>query len=248
MKIIIVDDENATINRVSKILNTNFPDIEIVANAVDVKSAVEVINLHQPDLVLLDINLPDGTGFDVLQQLYPVNFRVIFITAYEHYAIKAFKFSAIDYILKPIDIDEFISSIHKAKELLKKENPNSQIDALISNYQTVNTEAKKIVLKTSESIHLVNIKDIIRLESDGAYTFFYFVEAPKIIVSKNIKEFEELLGDYGFFRTHQSHLINVKHLIKYQKSDGGYVIMKDQSTVPVSIRKKEQLMKMFEKM
>jgi len=241
MKIAIIDDEKHLIDRLTSVVTKFFPDYEIVGTAGGVKEGIALISLKQPDIVLLDIHLSDGMGFDIIKNLFPVNFKLIFITAHEQFAIKAFKFSALDYILKPFDDSELVEAIERAAQQFKKENSDLRIETLLSNIKAETIEIKKIVLKTSDSIYVVRINEIIRLESDGAYTQFYFVDGRKILVSKNLKEFEELLSDYGFFRIHQTHLINMNYVVSYQKGDGGSVIMKDGSMPPVSVRKKEAL-------
>lgn len=245
MKIAIIDDEKHLIDRLSSVVTKYFSDFEIVGTAGSVKECIALISMKHPDIVLLDIHLSDGTGFDIIKSLFPVNFKLIFITAHEQFAIKAFKFSALDYILKPFDDGELVEAIERAANQVKKENADVKIETLLSNIKAETIEIKKIVLKTADSIYVVRINEIIRLESDGAYTQFYFTDGRKILVSKNLKEFDELLSDYGFFRIHQTHLINMNYMVSYQKGDGGYVIMKDSSMPPVSVRKKEALINYF---
>ncbi|MEI6346901.1 MAG: LytTR family DNA-binding domain-containing protein [Bacteroidota bacterium] len=241
MKIAIIDDEKHLIDRTCDVVKQHFPSFEIVGTAGTVEDAINLIANTQPNIVLLDIHLSDGTGFDLIQRLFPINFKIIFITAHEQFAIKAFKFSALDYILKPFDDIDLVDAINRASSQLQKESSDVNIEALLSNIKTGTKEVKKIVLKTNDSIYVVRVNEIIRLESDGAYTQFFFLDGKKVLVSKNLKEFEDILCDYGFFRIHQSHLINTEFLIRYQKGDGGFVIMKDGSMPPVSVRKKEQL-------
>ncbi len=241
VKIAIIDDEKHLINRTIEIIQQHFPLFEIVGTAGTVEEAIVLIANTQPQIVLLDIHLSDGTGFDLIQRLFPINFKIIFITAHEQFAIKAFKFSALDYILKPFDDDDLVNAINRASSQVTKENTDLTIEALLSNIKIGSKDVKKIVLKTNDSIYVVRINEIIRLESDGAYTQFFFHDRQKVLVSKNLKEFEDILCDYGFFRIHQSHLINTEYLIRYQKGDGGFVIMKDGSMPPVSVRKKELL-------
>ncbi len=243
MKVVIVEDEKHLIDRIKKIFNTHFSSIEIAGTAGTVKDAIHLIVNSKPDIVLLDIQLMDGTSFDVLQQVSPINFKIIFITAYQQFAVKAFKFSALDYILKPFDDLELVDSIQKAMLRVYKESSDIYIEALLSNIKTESRETKKIVLKTNDNIYVVRIHEIIRLESDGAYTKFFLKNGEKVLVSKGLKEFDDILIEYGFFRIHQSHLINTQFLSKYQKGDGGSVVMVDGSTSPVSMRKKEQFIR-----
>lgn len=245
IKTIIIDDEPRARDTIADILELYCKNVNVIAQAEDVKSGIKTISQNKPDVVLLDIKMPDGTGFDLLKQLDVIDFKVIFITAYEEYAIKAFKFSALDYILKPIDPDELIKAIEKAEQSFHQENTKLKLDAFYSNIENISKEVKKIVLKTFDSIHLVNVQDIIRCEADRNYTQFFFNDGEKLLVSKTLKEFDEILNEYGFFRAHQSHLVNMAYVKRYEKKGGGYLVMKDNSSITVSFRKKEQLLKLF---
>ncbi|MCD4747129.1 MAG: LytTR family DNA-binding domain-containing protein [Bacteroidales bacterium] len=244
ISIVIIDDEPKARETIINILKLSKAGINIVGQAEDVSSGYDIIILKNPDLVLLDINLPDGTGFDLLKKFEKINFKVIFITAYEEHAIKAFKFNALDYILKPVTAGDLIQAVEKAGESIYKEETGIQLSALLSNLNKI----KKIVLKTAESIHLINVKDIIRCESDVNYTIFHLINDEKLMVSKTLKEYTELLESVGFFRTHQSHLVNLDHIVRYDKAEGGHLVMDDESIVPVSSRKKENLLMLFENM
>jgi two-component system LytT family response regulator len=199
---------------------------------------------YSPDLLLLDIQLPDGTGFDLLGEVNQFNFKLIFITAFEEYAIKAFKFSALDYLLKPFDPDEVSKALARVKEAIDLEDTQLKLNAFLSNMQNISSEAKKIVLRTSESIHLVNVQDIMHCQSDGNYTNIYLDGSKKLIVSRTLKEFEQMLEPYGFFRLHQSHLMNLNYLDHFNR-EREHVVLKDLTSLPVSSRKKDQLLKIF---
>lgn len=242
MKVAIIEDEQHTSQRLQNIVNNHFPDFDIIGTAESVVEGIDVIRLGHPQIVLMDIHLKDGTGFDLIERLFPIDFKIIFITAFEHFAIKAFKFSAIDYVLKPFDDTDITEAIQRAVQQLNKESGDLKIEALLSNYKSEQKELKKIVLKTNDSIYVVRVNEIIRLESDGAYTRFFFTDGRNVLVSKNLKEFDDLMSEYGFFRIHQTHLINMEYVVRYLKGDGGFVIMKDGSKPPVSTRKKEALM------
>jgi len=244
ISIAVIDDEPKARETIINILGLSAIELTVVGEADSVKSAYEMLTFKSPDLVLLDINLPDGTGFDLLKMFDNVNFKVIFITAHEEYAIKAFKCSAIDYILKPITAGELLGAIEKAHESFNKEETALKLSTLLSNLDKL----KKIVLKTAESIHIINVTQIIRCEADVNYTTFYLTGSEKLLVSKPLKEYDELLSPAGFFRPHQSHLVNLDHILRYEKSDGGYLVMDDNSAVPVSTRKKEELFRLFENM
>lgn len=245
MKAIIIDDEQRVIGTISKLLRDNFNDMEIIGTANDIETGYQLILEHDPDILILDINLPDGTGFDLVKKIDTPNFKLIFITAYEDYAIKAFKFSAIDYLVKPVQQDELVSAINRAKELIKKEDQQLKLTALLDNIGEEHSQ-KKIVLRTAESLHLVKIEDIIRCESDSNYTMFHLAGGKKILVSRTMKEFAELLKNSGFLRVHQSHLININYIDRYAKAEGGAMIMKDNSNIPISHERKSTILKHLE--
>lgn len=246
LRTIIIDDEKNAREAITRISEQHCNDISIIAYADDVESGIKAITKFKPDLVLLDIKMPDGTGFDILRQIDNISFSTIFITAFNEYAIKAFKFSAIDYLLKPIDVDELKSAVAKVIEAKKQENTKMKLDVFLENIDNISKEAKKIILKTSDSIHLINVNEILRCESDGNYTKFYFTNQQSIMVSKNLKEYYDMLKDYQFFRPHQSHIININFIKRFHKLDGGHLVMQDDSIVPVSTRKRDELMKIFE--
>ncbi len=244
ISIAVIDDEPKARDAIINLLALSPVDLTIAGEADSVESAFEMINLQSPDLVLLDIDLPDGTGFDLLKKFAAIHFKVIFITAHQEHAIRAFKYSAVDYILKPITAGGLFSAIEKAAEEISKQETVLKLGTLLSNLEKL----KKIVLKTAESIHIINVSQIIRCEADVNYTTFFLQEGEKLLVSKSLKEYDELLGQAGFFRTHQSHLVNLDHILRYDKMDGGYLVMDDNSAVPVAVRKKDELFRLFENM
>lgn len=245
IRTLIIDDEAPIRELISGILENYSEHTEVCGTADGVKTGLEAIRQHNPDLVLLDVNLTDGTGFDLLRQLDDIRFSVIFITAYEKYAVKAFRFSAVDYIMKPVNIDELLAAIDKAIDLMERKTLNQQLKNFFDNLNS-KPEDKKIVLKDSKSIYIVKVADIIRCEADHNYTTFYLTNGKQMIVSKTLKEYEELLSDFMFLRTHQSHLININHIISFEKNEGGYLKMADGSPVPVSKRKRDELMDFFD--
>ena len=244
MRTVIIDDEENARQTISKMISQECEDVQIVAEAGDIENGLSILSKHQPEVVLLDIQLPDGTGFDLLERLDSYDFKLIFITAFEEYAVKAFKFSAIDYLLKPFDPEEVKKALKKAKEVMDKEETRLKLNAFLSNIDNISKEVKKIVLKTSDSIHLVNVQDIIRCQSDCNYTYFYLYGGKKMIVSRTLKEFDSMLTPYGFFRVHQSHLVNLNYMDFFNK-ENEKIVLKDGSSVPVSYRKKDQLIKIF---
>jgi two-component system, LytTR family, response regulator len=248
MRIVIVDDEPMARNAIISILKIGFPQVEISGQAETVLSAVELIKKVNPDLVFLDIDLPDGTGFDLLALLQPAKFKIIFVTAHQEFAIKAIKFSALDYILKPVSSIELAASMTKVINDKAIGDIDLKFETLLSNYNSPRKEMRKIVLRTSESIHIVEIEDIIRCESDNNYTTFFLKDNQKILVSKGLKEYDDMLADYGFYRAHQSHLVNINFINRFDKKDGGYLVLADKTHVPVSQRKRQGLLDLFEKM
>ncbi len=241
IKAIIVDDEQA--NRIlnKRLLNEYFPNVSVVAEADSVKTAVNVIRENNPDLLLLDIEIKGGNGFEVLQQLKPYRFKVVFITAFNQFAIKAIKFSAMDYILKPVNEVEFQQAIQNVLHSIdSNENINKQNEYLLDYYKK-QTQQGKIVLRTTDALHIIDMADIIYCRSDNTYTSFHLTSDEKIIVSKSIKEYDDLLKDYGFFRPHQSYLVNLNFVKKVDKGDGGFVVMKNGKEIPVSSRQKKKI-------
>jgi len=243
-KVLIIDDEKPTRDLIKRMLESFNLNISIHTDGENVATGVKAIEQIEPDLVLLDIQMPDGNGFDVLKQTSYKNFQVIFITAFQEFAIQAIKFSALDYILKPIDMEELQSSISRALESITEKIDESQYNALQNNIQP--QQKKKLVLKTLESIHIVDIENIVRCEADKNYTSFYLADGKRIIVSKTLKDYDILLSGHNFFRAQQSHLINVNFIDRYDKHDGGSVIMKDGAEVPLSPAKKDQFFRLLE--
>jgi two-component system LytT family response regulator len=241
LRAVIIDDIDAIRNKNTALIKEHCPGVSIMAEANDVKSGVEVIKKFLPDLVFLDVEMPDGTGFDLLQQLKPVTFKVIFITGFQDFAIKAFRFSAIDYLLKPIEPADLIEAVQKAEETLNKEALDLKFKTLFTNIERPKN-LQKLVLKTTEKLYSVNVQDIVNCESEKNYTTFYFVNAPKLMVSTTLKEYETLLAPLGFFRSHQSHLINMLYFDHFVKADGGTIVMKNKTAVPLASRKKEEFM------
>jgi len=248
IKVIIVDDDAGNRAQNKRLLNEYFPDIPVVAEADSVETAVEAIRKYKPDLVLLDIEIIGGSGFQVLQQLKPYSFKVVFITAFDNFAIKAFKFSAIDYILKPVNEVEFQQAIQNVLHSVNSlENIHKQNEYLLDYYKK-ETQQGKIVLRTADAMHIVDIEEIIYCRSDNAYTSFYLSSGEEIIVSKSIREYVDLLREYGFFRPHQSYLVNLNYVKKVDKGDGGFVVMKNGKEIPISSRQKKKIIELLEKL
>ena len=241
---IIIDDENRTRDLIAKMINSFGLDIEAIPAGNNVQSGIKAIEVHKPDLVFLDIQMPDGTGFDLLRAIPNKTFDVIFITAHEEFAIKAIKFSALDYILKPVDTDELKAAVEKALTTIDNRKEETQFEALQNNIHP--HQKRRLVLKTQESVHVVDLEHIIRCEADRNYTSFYLTQNRKILVSKTLKEYETLLSGYNFLRVQQSHLVNLDYVDRYDKGNGGTVVMKDGSEVPLSPAKREIFFKILE--
>jgi len=244
IKAIVIDDETNNQELICNLLRSYAENIQVAAVAGSVESGYQAIIEHQPDLVFLDIQMPDGTGFDLLKKFEKVNFKVIFVTAHQEYAIEAFKYSALDYLLKPLSPSNLISAIKKVEESFNSDELNLKLKTLLSNITEPAKTKRKIVLKTMERIYSVDLNDVIRFESDGGYTKVYLLDGKRIMVSRTMKEFDDLLSDVGFLRVHNSHLINMNYLFCFEKTEG-HIVMKDDSIVPVSNRKKEQLLELL---
>jgi len=236
---IIIDDESDAVDFISSIINEYCPALEVTGKAHNMKDGIQLIKDTKPDLVFLDVEMPHGTGFDLLTHFPEKDFEVIFITAFNHYAIKAIKFSAVDYILKPINITEFIEAVNKViqKKADKSFPGNENLEILLENIRT--SMPTRLVIPTSDGREYLNPKDIIRIEADRSYSWFFIKDNRKILVSKHLKEFQDLLNDRNFFRPHNSHLINLDFVKKYVRQDGGYIQMMDGSQVPISRTRKD---------
>ena len=243
---IIVDDDVCFREMIQLLLEDFFPIIKVIAQSDSVEGAVKAIDTYHPDLVFLDIEIKGGTGFQVLEILKNRNFRLIFITAFNEFAIQAIKFSALDYILKPINEFEFKDGVERAIQEIERNERQIPVESLLINSQE--RKHKKLVLRTSNDIHIVGIEELVRCSADNAYTTFHLNSGEKITVSKGIGEYAELLSGFGFIRSHQSHLVNLDYIKKLDKTDGGSLILKDKSAVPVSTRQMVQVMEILNKL
>ncbi|QMW01169.1 LytR/AlgR family response regulator transcription factor [Spirosoma foliorum] len=250
LRAVIIDDETNARQALSNLLQLLCPDVELVGEAKNVDLGIELIKHEKPDLVFLDIQMPGKTGFDLLAAFEKADFGVIFTTAYQEYAIRAFRFSAIDYLLKPIDPDELQAAVGKYKSQLLGINP--QQVKILKDYIDEPRQARlnernknanqRIALPTAEGIHFVQMTDIIQCESLGSYTKFHLAGSKPIVVSRLLKEYEEILDNYYFFRVHQSNIVNLEHIKRYVKGDGGQVWLSDNAEVEVSRRRKEEFL------
>ncbi|MEL7117784.1 MAG: LytTR family DNA-binding domain-containing protein [Bacteroidota bacterium] len=240
MQVVIIDDEKNARNSLKSLLDIFCPDIQILGEANGVKTGLQLISKHHPDLIFLDVEMQDGTGVDLLRQLNHKNHQVIFITAHDKYAVEAFRLSAIDYLLKPIEPNHLTDAIDKAKQRV---NQKIEQSIFMENMNMLSNQDRKVVLKDSDSLYIIQIKDILRCQADGSYTRFFVNGRSPITTSINLKEYDKLFSPYGFIRSHHSHLINIQHVIRFDKADGGQIILSDGTKVPVSFRKKESLLK-----
>ena len=239
---VLIDDIPQALDLLRNDLENHCPDVEIIGEAKSVVEGAKLLRSVSPDVVFLDIELQDGSGFDILEILGDISFKIIFTTASDAHAIKAFRFSAIDYLLKPIDPEELKEAVDKLSQNIP--DSKERIDLLLDVVKD-KRGPKKMALYTLEKIQVVEIAEIIRCESSGNYTTFYFTDGTNLLVTKTLKEFDKMLQDQGFVRVHQSHLVNVNEIREYAKTEGGYLVMKDGSRVPVSIRKKPLVIKML---
>ena len=241
IKAIIVDDEPYSCESIVTLLELYCPDVQIIDTCCSGESALKSIKKHQPNLVFLDIEMPHMNGFEMLKRVKNINFQIIFTTSYDQYAIKAIRFSALDYLLKPIDREDLEVAVKKAGQRLQEQTPQ-QLSILLQKLNGSSAHTQKIALSTVEGLQMIPVVSIIRCASDSNYTNFFIKQQKKIVVAKTLKEIEELLIDYSFLRVHHSHLVNINEIEKYIKGEGGYLIMSDGSSVDVSRSRKELLM------
>lgn len=242
---IIIDDIEDARKILRADLQTVAPEIEIIGEAENVMQGVKLLAKSTPDILFLDIEMPDGDGFDLLEMLPKKPFKTIFTTASDEHALKAFKFSAVDYLLKPINQEELLHAVEKAKNT--RDSPQS-LALLQENIGKHIGKMERIILNTQEKIHVVRLSDIIRLESDVNYTRFFLTQGQKVLVTRTLKEFDDMLSDNGFIRVHQSHLVNVEHIVEFVKADGGHLNLRDGSYVPVSSRRKTMVLQALEQL
>lgn len=245
IRALLIDDEPKN-NRILKLMLEEFcPQVVVKGQADNVEEGEILIEKEEPDLIFLDIEMPFGSGFDLLDKVKSVIFEVIFITAFNNYSLKAIKYSALDYLLKPVNIDELIQAVNKASERIANRNTNTRIENLLFNLRRTQSGMQKLALPSKEGYLFVALPDIIRCESKGGYTIFHVKGMDKVISSKGIKEYEPLMADDMFFRIHNSHIINLNHIKKYHRGRGGFVEMEDGTMLEVASRRKEELMARF---
>ncbi|MEO6668345.1 MAG: LytTR family DNA-binding domain-containing protein [Ferruginibacter sp.] len=242
LKAVIIDDEAKGRLALKEKLKRYCPEIEIAAEAANGIDGIEIIELNQPQIIFLDIEMPAMNGFEMLNNISNKNFHIIFTTAYDQYAIKAIKYAAFDYLLKPVDIEELKTAVSKigSKENLQTKN---QIELLQQNMQQPKKHLHKLAIPTLDGLLFYDLSEVIHLEANSNYTFIHFANKTKILTSKTLKDFEEMLPEDIFFRTHHSHLVNLNYIKRYIKGDGGQIELQNGTYVDVSRRKKEEFMK-----
>ncbi len=248
IKAIIIDDEQHCIDRLSSLLNENHKDaINLLGSFKNIEDGLMAINKLQPQLVFLDVQIHDKTGFDLLKQLSKIDFDIIFTTAYEKYAVQAIKFSAIDYLLKPVTAEDLDQAIKKSANKIITNDTSGKLDTLFHNLKNIQGQSKKICVPVVTGLVFLDIGDIIRCESEVNYTIIFLKDKQKLVVAKTLKEFEEMLSEYNFFRVHNSHLINLAYIKSYNKGKGGFVTLSDATSVEVSTRRKDDFLKAIER-
>ncbi|MBF9220692.1 LytR/AlgR family response regulator transcription factor [Hymenobacter ruricola] len=247
MKAVIIEDELHSREFLKNVLQELCPEVELLGTAESVPTGVALLNRTRPDLVFLDIEMQSGTGFDLLQQVGRGDFAVVFTTAYDHYALQAIKFSAIDYLLKPLDLDELQAAVGKVRDRLARPAPAgpTALDQLLATLSQPARVPQTITLATSDGLEFVPLSSIVRIEAAGAYSTFYLKGEKKIVVSKNLKEYEGMLPAGQFFRVHNSHIINLAEVRRMVRTDGGYAVMSDGATVLISPKKKDEFLQLM---
>lgn len=246
MKAIIVDDEKDGVKSLISLLKMYCPGVDVIATAHSAKEGIDVIKSHNFDLLFLDIKMPQGSGFDLLEAIGDINFEVIFTTAHDHYAIRAFRFSAIDYLMKPVDEEELVEAVGKVeKRLGLKQRQPVDLSEVKENLKQKSGHIESLAISTTDSITFISPKDIVLISAEGSYSRITLVSGEKVLACKILKDFEELLEGQGFFRVHKSYLINLRQMKKIAKQDGGYAIMSDGTNVEIAQRRKNELWKVL---
>ncbi len=239
---LIIDDEQPCVETLEIMLKKKFhSQVNVLSTTTQPKEAAELIHTHQPDLIFLDVEMPHITGIELLRSLENINFQVIFTTAHQQYALEAIKLNAIDYLLKPISLDELSVAINKCITR-KQQHGSDLVNAFLQQIKPGNLSVKRISIPSNDTTQFVPINEIIRIESQSNYSVIYFTSRPKLLVAKTLKEFEDQLLPFDFLRVHNSHLINMEHVIGYKNVDGGYVIMNGNEVIEISRRKKQEVL------
>ncbi len=248
IRALLIDDESRSIEILSTLLNLYCPQVEVVGMVKDPEQGLQQIQALQPDLVFLDIEMPYMNGFSLLEAIFPITFEVIFVTAFENYALKAFRYNALDYLVKPIDIDDLQAAVAKAIQRIEDQPmpPDAPTPNASSSQSQSQVRIGKICLPIQEGLWFTDVEDIIRCEADGKYTWFYFQNGEKRLVCKNLKEYEEILPQDTFFRVHHAHLIHLKYVQKYIRGKNSFIELKDGTQVELSVRRKDVFLTRFQ--
>ena len=246
IRAIIVDDEPKNRKILRSLLTDYCPQVVVEHEAGSAEEAVPLVQASNPDILFLDIEMPYGNGFDLLDKLMPVNFEIIFITAFDEYTMKAFKYSALDYLLKPVNIQELQQAVEKASKKIHLKNINQQLTNLLQNIRHTQTTVPKLALPTQDGFMFITLQDIIRIEASGNYTSIHSVDGQKHVSSRTIKQYDEMLPARQFFRIHNSHIVNLNFIKKYHKGRGGYVEMSDGALLEVATRRKDDFLALFD--
>ncbi len=246
MKALVIDNETHLRTGLRLLLESFCPEITHIEEAEGVQSGMQKIRTFHPDVVLLDVEMDDGTGFDLMKQVMDPQFQLIFVTAHNQYAIEAFSFSAIDYLLKPVDPGALQKSIQKASRNIRNSNLQQQVQVLLQQLSGMQNPEKKIVLKDLDNTYFIKVADILYCEAEGTYTKFFILNGGFVLVSRNLKEYESILEPLGFIRTHHSFLVNPSHIKLYDKTDGGALVLESGHSIPVSQRKKDAVLQALE--
>jgi two-component system LytT family response regulator len=241
MRAVVVDDETHNRENIQELLRNYAPEVIVIAEAENAEEGIKQIKKHQPDLVFLDIQLGNQSAFELLKQLDEITFEIIFITAYDKYGIQAIKFAALDYLLKPVDVEELQTAVKKAHDKILQKNKDERLEYLLGYLKSHSNIHSKIALPLFNEILYVSIDDIIRCEANNTYTFFFLTTGERVLVSKTLKEYAEILKDYGFIRTHQSHMVNARYIKSWLKEDGGVLLLKNLTKIPVSKPNREKV-------
>jgi len=246
IRAIVIDDEKASRDTLINMVNRYCNNVDVIDKADGFANGIESIKRYKPDLVFLDIQMSDGSGFKLLDTIKDIKFEVIFVTAYDQFAIKAIKYSALDYLLKPVVPEELVNAVEKVR--IKKESGNlNHLKILFKNLTATESKERQIALTTMQGIFIFMLDDIICCEADGCYSTLYVKDEKKFLITRPLKELEELIDDEGFLRTHKSFLVNKKHIRQYLRTDGGTLLLSNSMEVPVARRKKEMILHLFNK-
>lgn len=245
MRAIIVDDERLVAQNLHTLLSRYTPGVNVLGMVHSASEAENLIKETDPDLIFLDVEMPGGNGFDLLRRFTRIKFGVIFVTAFDHYAVQAIKFSAIDYLLKPIDINELVTAVQKAQEQMKSRNINQSLNILLHNMAQPATKLQKLSLPTQDGMIFINVNDILYCQSDGNYTNFHLADGQRLLITRQIGVYEELLPEPLFCRIHRQYIINVNRVTRYVKGRGGHVVMSDGQEIDVAVRKKDDFLNAY---